>query len=35
MSITAESERGHLEGSLDWGYDGVILYGKFDIGSRR
>ena len=35
MNITAQSERGHLEGSLDWGYDGVVLYGKFDIGSRR
>lgn len=35
MNITAESDRGHLEGSLDWGYDGVLLYAKFDLGSRR
>jgi hypothetical protein len=35
MSITAESDRGNLEGSLDWGYDGVMLYAKFDMGSRR
>jgi len=35
MNITAESERGHLEGSLDWGYDGVMLYAKLDLGSRR
>jgi hypothetical protein len=35
MNITAQTERGHLEGSLDWGYDGVMLYAKFDFGSRR
>jgi hypothetical protein len=35
MNITAQSERGNLEGSLDWGYDGVMLYAKLDLGSRR
>jgi hypothetical protein len=35
MNITAQSDRGNLEGSLDWGYDGVMLYAKLDLGSRR
>jgi hypothetical protein len=35
MSLTAETDRGGLEGSLDWGYDGLLLYAKFDLGQRR
>jgi hypothetical protein len=33
MNLGAESDRG-FQGSLDWGYDGALLYVKFDFGQR-
>ena len=34
MSLNAETDRG-LTGALDWGYDGALLYVKFDFGNGR
>jgi len=34
MNLSAETDRG-LEGALDWGYDGLMVYAKFDFGDRR
>ena len=34
MNLSAETDRG-LEGALDWGYDGLMVYAKFDFGGRR
>jgi len=34
MNIGAEEERG-FEGRLDWGYDGLLLYFKADLGARE
>ena len=34
MNIGAVEDSG-LDGRLDWGYDGVLLYFKLDLGSRN
>jgi hypothetical protein len=34
MNLSA-SESGGFEGALDWGYDGFLLYFKYDFQSRR
>lgn len=34
MTLSAEDDNGR-NGSLDWGYDGALLYVKFDFGNGR